>query len=168
MKRVNRRRTGPPLGLESRRLPTLLRRAWYGLNQAFRRRIAHLGITPDQYTVLRTLTEHCGLTQRELTQHMASDPNTVASLVRRMEAGGLVERQPHERDRRAQRLRLQPAGRDKYAAARQFALSLQHEVLSALPEADQGRFLSQLFQVSEGCHRATGTAGAEPAKPALS
>jgi len=28
---------------ERRRLPLLLRRAWYGLNQAFRRRIAHLG-----------------------------------------------------------------------------------------------------------------------------
>ena len=30
------------------RFPLLLRRAWYGLNQAFRRRIVHLGITPDQ------------------------------------------------------------------------------------------------------------------------
>ena len=30
-----------------KRLPVLLRRAWYGLNQAFRQRVAHLGITPD-------------------------------------------------------------------------------------------------------------------------
>ena len=47
------------------RFPLLLRRAWYGLNQAFRRRIVHLGITPDQYTVLRNLCEkHMdGLTQ---------------------------------------------------------------------------------------------------------
>ena len=35
---------------ERRRLPLLLRRAWYGMNQAFRRRIAHLGVTPDQFT----------------------------------------------------------------------------------------------------------------------
>ena len=65
---------------ERRRLPPLLRRAWYGLNQAFRRRIAHLEITPDQFTVLRTLLEGdaLGLTQRELTQHMTSDPNTHA------------------------------------------------------------------------------------------
>ena len=39
-----------------RRLPPLLRRSWYGLNQAFRRRIAHLDLTPDQFTVLRTHT----------------------------------------------------------------------------------------------------------------
>ena len=44
-----------------RRLPILLRHAWYGLNQAFRRRIAHLGITPDQFTVMRTLLEAGGI-----------------------------------------------------------------------------------------------------------
>ena len=76
---------------ERRRLPPLLRRAWYGLNQAFRRRIAHLGITPDQFTVMRTLLEGDprGLSQRELTQSMTSDPNTVASLLHRMEQAAL-------------------------------------------------------------------------------
>src|SRR6266436_8729823 len=66
---------------ERRRLPPLLRRAWYGLNQAFRRRITHLGITPDQFTVMRTLLEGEGISQRRLTELMSSDPNTVASLL---------------------------------------------------------------------------------------
>src|SRR5439155_7212647 len=86
---------------ERRRLPLLLRRAWYGLNRAFRRRIAHLGITPDQFTVMRTLLEHEGITQRELTKLMSSDPNTVASLLARMEQAELLQRQSHEKDRRA-------------------------------------------------------------------
>src|SRR5258706_2428264 len=87
---------------ERRRLPPLLRRCWFSLNQTFRRRIAHLGVTPDQYTVMRTLMEGSprGLSQRELTDLMSSDPNTIASLLERMEAGGLVERKPHEKDRR--------------------------------------------------------------------
>src|SRR5690606_32866568 len=93
-----------------RRLPLLLRRAWYGLNQAFRRRLAHLELTPDQFTVLRTIREQEGLTQRELTQLMSSDPNTVAALLERMERAGLVERQTHEKDGRANRLRLKPRG----------------------------------------------------------
>ena len=71
-----------------RRLPPLLRQAWYSLNQAFRRRIAHLGLTPDQFTVMRTLLENEGVTQRELTQIMSSDPNTVASLLERGAACG--------------------------------------------------------------------------------
>src|SRR5205809_6743193 len=90
-----------------RRLPILLRHAWYGLNQAFRRRIAHLGITPDQFTLLRTLLESGGITQSELTQQMSSDPTTVASFLEGMEKSGLLERPAHETDRRAHRLHLQ-------------------------------------------------------------
>jgi DNA-binding MarR family transcriptional regulator len=83
-----------------RRLPPLLRRAWYSLNQAFRRRILHLGITPDQFTVLRWLHEDegHGMTQRALSDLMASDPNTVTSVLHRMEQAGLIERHPHDGD----------------------------------------------------------------------
>src|SRR5712672_1399254 len=101
-----------------RRLPILLRHAWYGVNQAFRRRIAHLGITPDQFTVMRTLLESGGITQSELTAQMSSDPNTVASLLERMEKSGLLERQAHEKDRRANCLRLKPLAKSKYEIAR--------------------------------------------------
>src|SRR5687767_15369426 len=81
---------------DRRRLPPLLRRAWYGLNQAFRRRIAHLGLTPDQFTALRTLLEHKDISQRQLTTLMSSDPNTVAALLERMERNGLIERQTQD------------------------------------------------------------------------
>src|SRR5881275_1234926 len=108
-----------------RRLPILLRHAWYGLNQAFRRRVAHLGITPDQFTVMRTLLENQGITQRELTELMSSDANTVAALLERMEQAGLVERQAHEKDRRANRLRLKRSGVLKYEGAREVAVELQ-------------------------------------------
>ena len=141
---------------ERRRLPPLLRRAWYGLNQAFRRRLAHLEITPDQFTVIRTLLEGDpqGITQRELTQLMTSDPNTVASLLQRMEDAGLVERKPHERDKRAHRIQLQDAGRQKYEIARQVALGLQSDVLSILPEANREEFLEQLALVADACRQA--------------
>src|SRR5256886_5492199 len=118
---------------ERRRLPLLLRRAWYGLNQAFRRRIAHLEITPDQFTVMRTLLENEGITQSELTELMSSDPNTVASLLERMARAGLVERRAHEKDRRANCLRLKARGKRKYEAARAAALTMQVEILESLP-----------------------------------
>src|SRR5262245_5355722 len=136
---------------ERRRLPPLLRRAWYGLNQAFRRRIAHLGITPDQFTVMRTLLENQGVTQRQLAQLMTSDPNTVASLLERMEKAGLVERQAHEKDRRAHRLRLRTLGRRKYEEGRQIAVAMQAEVLLALPEDARERFLANLEVVADAC-----------------
>jgi DNA-binding MarR family transcriptional regulator len=136
-----------------RRLPPLLRRAWYGLNQAFRRRIAHTGVTPDQFTVMRTLLEGDtrGISQRELTHAMSSDPNTVASLLERMETAGWVERKPHEKDKRAYRIRLVPAGKRKYIEVREIAVALQTEVLSVLPETSREGFLEQLTAVAEAC-----------------
>src|SRR5881409_1827086 len=149
-------RVAGPLPIDSperKRLPPLLRQAWYGLNQAFRRRIAHLGITPDQFTVLRTLLEGDpgGLTQRELTHLMSSDPNTVASLLQRMEEAGLVERKTHEKDKRAHRIRLRDAGQRKYEAARQVAVALQSEVLSVIAEQRREEFLQHLALVADAC-----------------
>jgi DNA-binding MarR family transcriptional regulator len=153
------KRGASPLPIDAparRRLPPLLRRAWYGLNQAFRRHIAHLDITPDQFTVMRTLLEgdKAGLTQRELTQLMSSDPNTVASLLQRMEEAGLVVRKPHEKDKRAHRIQLQEAGGRKYEIARQTAVTLQSEVLSVLPENRREEFLENLALVADACKTA--------------
>jgi len=142
-----------------RRLPPLMRRAWYGLNQAFRRRIAHTDVTPDQFTVLRTLleAERAGLTQSQLAQAMTSDPNTVASLLERMEAAGWIERHPDEHDRRARRIRLLSSGRRKYFQVRKIAIALQGEVLTVLPENEREHFLEQLTVVAEACRKAAAT-----------
>jgi DNA-binding MarR family transcriptional regulator len=141
---------------ERRRLPPLLRRAWYSLNQAFRRRILHLEITPDQFTALRILGEADvkGLSQRELTEFMSSDPNTVASLVERMESNGLIQRKPHEKDKRAHRIRLLAKGKRTYAAGRAIAVELQKEILGTLPSERCDRFLEELAQVADACRRA--------------
>jgi len=139
---------------ERRRLPPLLRRSWYGLNQAFRRRLAHLALTPDQFTVLRTLIEQKDITQSQLSATITSDPNTVASLVNRMEKAGLIERESHERDRRANRLRVSRSGNARYKLAREVAVSLQGEVLAVLPESEREEFLTQLATIADACREA--------------
>jgi DNA-binding MarR family transcriptional regulator len=136
-----------------RRLPPLLRRAWYGLNQSFRQRIAHLKITPDQFSILRWLSEGdpAGLTQRELTDLMASDPNTITSTLARMERAGLISRAPHEKDRRAHRVRLRAKGLRTLGQGGKIALSLQRRILTALPEIRRARFLEELATIAEAC-----------------
>ncbi len=144
-----------------RRLPILLRHAWYSLNQTFRRRLAHTGVTPDQFTALRTLFEHepAGLTQSHLTRLIASDPNTIGALVERMEHSGWIARAPHEEDRRAIRLHLLPAGRKQFAQARKIALALQTEVLAGWSEKKRDEFLENLAWVSERCLTVAGKSG---------
>ena len=141
---------------DRRRLPPLLRRAWYGLNQAFRRRIAHTGATPDQFTAMRSLLEGDakGMTQCQLTEAMSSDPNTIASLLERMEKAGWVERKRHETDRRAYRIKLKPAGKRKYEELRLLAVGLQVDVLEALPTERREAFLQELSLVADACRAA--------------
>lgn len=141
---------------ERRRLPVLLRRAWYGLNQAFRRRIQHTGLTPDQFTALRNLQEAgaAGLNQSQLTERMSSDPNTIASLVDRMRKAGVIEREPDPGDRRAYRLRINAPGRKKYQEARRIAINLQATVLGSLSEKEMEVFLEQLATVADACFEA--------------
>jgi len=144
---------------ERRRLPPLLRRAWYGLNQALRRRLVHLKLTPDQFTVLRTLVEAEpeGLTQKDVAAIISSDPNTIASLLERMETNGMVERSEDESDRRARRIRLLPHGRKIYRAARNVAIELQEEVLASLSPDKRETFLECLASIADACNRAAET-----------
>jgi len=145
---------------ERKRLPLLMRRAWYGLNQAFRRSVSHTDATPDQFTVLRTLSEGdpAGLTQSELTRMMSSDPNTVASLLERMEKSGWVERKPHETDRRANRILILPSGNEKLTEMRGIAINLQAKILGVLPESKREPFLEELAQVADACSQAADAA----------
>jgi MarR family transcriptional regulator for hemolysin len=147
--------TPPEAGLtpHHRRVAPLLRRTWYSLNQTFRRRIAHAGLTPDQFTALRWLSEgHVnGSTANELCELMTSDPNTMASLISRMEQTGLVTRRRHERDGRAQRIILTPEGRDTFGTVQQIALDLQKEILAVLSEEERDKFLDQLETLSSKC-----------------
>lgn len=152
---------------DRRRLPPLLRRAWYGLNQAFRRTISHTGVTPDQFTVMRCLVEAGdeGVTQSALSATMTSDPNTIASLLERMEASLLVNRKPHARDRRAHRIELTALGRSKYDEVRKLAIGLQGQILEVLPEADRERFLEQLDRVADACRDEASKVGRKTKKP---
>ena len=143
---------------DRRRLPPLLRRAWYGLNQAFRRRIIHTGLTPDQFTALRNLSEagRTGLIQSELTAQMSSDPNTIASLVDRMNKAGLIDRAPDADDRRAYRLKINATGRKRYTEARRVAVELQEAVMQSVPAAEREAFLSRLNAVADACLEVAG------------
>jgi DNA-binding MarR family transcriptional regulator len=82
---------------------------------------------------------------------MSSDPNTVASLLGRMEKQGLVEREPHWKDRRIRCVVLKKQGRRTYRAMRRVAWKLQQDVLSVLPETERERFLEHLERIARSC-----------------
>lgn len=141
---------------DRKRLPPLLRTSWYSLNQAFRRRLVDIKLTPDQFTVLRTLIEsdRDGLPQCEVSRIMSSDPNTIASLVDRMEKMEFISRERNPNDKRVKLIRITPTGKNTYLKARDIAVELQSQVLLALPESRRESFLKDLETISISCQNA--------------
>ena len=67
------------------------------------------GMTRAQWVILIWLERQPGLSQNELACLVEVEPITVARLIDRLEARGLVERRPDPKDRRVRRLHLKAA-----------------------------------------------------------
>lgn len=72
---------------------------------ADKRARAH-GMTRAQWGILIWLERQPGLSQKELAEILEVEPITVARLIDRLEARGMVERRPDPKDRRIWRLHL--------------------------------------------------------------
>ncbi|MES2568430.1 MAG: MarR family winged helix-turn-helix transcriptional regulator, partial [Verrucomicrobiota bacterium] len=92
-----------------------------------------------------------GSTQRALTDLMASDPNTITSTLSRMETAGLISRKPHELDRRAHRVRIQPDGLSAFEKAKAIAIDLQETVTAPLPAGRREKFFEELEAIADAC-----------------
>lgn len=75
-----------------------------------RDKLAASGVTPTQYAVLKVLWEGDGRSGAELGARLLMDSATITGVVDRLEAAGLVERRPHEEDRRVHSLFLTRRG----------------------------------------------------------
>ena len=64
------------------------------------------GMTRAQWAILIWLERQPGISQKELAELLEVEPITVARLIDRLEARGIVERRPDPRDRRIWRLHL--------------------------------------------------------------
>jgi MarR family transcriptional regulator, transcriptional regulator for hemolysin len=70
------------------------------------------GMTRAQWALLIRLDRQPGISQKELSEILEVEPITVARLIDRLQARGMVERRPDPRDRRIWRLHLLGPARD--------------------------------------------------------
>ena len=70
------------------------------------------GMTRAQWAILIWLERQPGISQKELSEILEVEPISVARLIDRLEARGMVERRPDPRDRRIWRLHLLEPARD--------------------------------------------------------
>jgi len=73
--------------------------------------VSREGVTVCHWYYLRILSEHDGLTQRELSDKVGVHPNTAVPALDNMEKHGLVKRVRDANDRRRMSVHLTPKGR---------------------------------------------------------
>mgnify|MGYP001158867279 FL=1 len=137
-------------GLQEQRLPPLLRNCWIKLNSAFQKRLQPLGITPDQYIVLRWLYEKQSfqINQSDLAKLMFTDANNISDLTLRMEKANLIRRSISGSDKRQKVLQLTKLGESKFHESKPIAKSLESKVLAALNPSEKEDFKSLLSRLS--------------------
>src|SRR5262249_39888542 len=86
------------------------------------------GLTRAQMIVLARLERQPEISQNELASIAEVAPMTIARLIDRLEAMGLVERCPDPDDRRAWRLRLTPAAAPHLREIKRSRARLHHDM----------------------------------------
>jgi DNA-binding MarR family transcriptional regulator len=88
----------------------LLRRAHFMAEELFSKEFSDESLTPRQKAALVIVYQTPGLNQNALADRLFMDRNTVAEMVKRLVATGLVHRINAQADQRAYELFLAPAG----------------------------------------------------------
>lgn len=110
------------------------------------------GVTSQQYTTLRALSEFPSLEQIELCAYLDLDRSTVATLLVRLEEKKLIRRTPAEHDRRRKHVALTARGRHVLGAMAPALERVQERILGPLGPAERaafGRMLKRLVTLHE-------------------
>ena len=104
-----------------------------------------LGLAPAQFMVLLELWREDGVTQRQLVDALDVEQATMANTLNRMERDGLIRREAHEHDRRAQVIRLTPKARALEQEAKVIAHSVNERALARL-SPEERLFFTRLMR----------------------
>lgn len=112
----------------------------------FTQEVGDLKLTPVQYAALHTICAEPGLDQKTLAGRIGYDTSTIAGVIDRLEARGLVARNASEFDRRVRLVTPTTDGLVLLQAVMAPMLRTQQRLLEPLSPAERKTFL-RLVQV---------------------
>jgi len=125
---------------------TAFRRTMHVNKQFLGRIMAEKGGHPGAAGVLRVLSSHEGISQRDLAEILHLSRPTVTTMLQRLEQHGLVERWDDEADQRLTRIRLTDTGRTQAATFQTSFAEYVDATMGAMSETDR-RELARLLGV---------------------
>jgi DNA-binding MarR family transcriptional regulator len=117
-------------------------------------------ISSVQFGVLAVLARRPGASQRELGDELDLDRSTIADLVARLEANGLIERRRHAGDRRRNTLELSARGAASLERLRPDVEAVEHVLTDGLSASERGE-LRRLLGLVLDARRPGSTSRAE-------
>ncbi len=106
-------------------------------------------MTRAQWVILSRLERQPGMSQNELAAICEVEPITVARLVDRLEARGLVERRADPSDRRIRRLHLLPAAAPILETINEARETMNARIISGLDEPTRNTLIDALLTIKE-------------------
>jgi DNA-binding MarR family transcriptional regulator len=127
----------------------LLHRAGQCADELFALNIGESELTPRQFEVLRAVSSQAEPSQTALVERTGIDRSTLADIVRRLVARGLLVRKRTRHDARMYAVKLTPAGENALKNAQPAVQSTNESILQALPNAERKEFLNSLNKIIE-------------------
>lgn len=124
------------------------RRAYLNILAVFLERMAKYELRTVDYTVITLVNMNPGITQKRLSQALNISPPNLATLLDKLEARGLLERQRNPNDKRSQILVLTAEGQKLCKKADKAVFELENEATGALTDDERVellRLLQKLF-----------------------
>jgi DNA-binding MarR family transcriptional regulator len=104
-------------------------------------------LTPGQMHAIEIIGHEESLRMKELAEKLGVTTGTLTVTVDKLERKGLIERRPHETDRRSYRIVLTGAGEEHFARHHAFHLKLTEEITSVLTPEELKTFEQVLDKV---------------------
>ena len=106
-------------------------------------------MTRAQWIILSRLQRQPGMSQNEMAAICEVEPITVARLVDRLEARGLVERRSDPSDRRIRRLHLLPAAKPILETINDARDTMSERITAGLDDATRTTLIDALLTIKE-------------------
>jgi len=106
-------------------------------------------MTRAQWVILSRLDRQPGMSQNEMAAVCEVEPITVARLIDRLEARGLVERRADPADRRIRRLHLLPAAKSILETITDARESMNARITAGLDEKTRNTLIDALLVLKE-------------------
>lgn len=127
----------------------LLRRAQQRAVDLFVQAVGENGLRPPQFAALLTIHQNPGLNQTQLVKRTGIDRSTVADMIDRLAARGLIERRRASADQRVNTLWITPAGTATLEACHAAVDAAQARIMAPVPAEKRAAAIEALTLLAD-------------------